>query len=552
MNNNWLALYQSGVPATIDSLPWPSLAHMFEDCCQRYGEHKAFASLDTTLTYADIERQSRAFAAWLQNAIGVTQGERIALMMPNCLQYVVTLLGALRAGLVVINVNPLYTARELEHQLSDSGATTIVVLENFAAKLEKVFDNVAVETVITTRLGDFQKAAKRLLTNFTIKAVKKGIPEWYLPNAHDLRQVLESGATQAFNAPTLGADDLAFLQYTGGTTGPARGAKLSHGNLVANVTQCHAWVAPELDADETPTIITALPIYHIFALTVNILLYLCLGGKNILVTDPRNMAGLVKTMARHPFNAITGVNTLFNGLLNAKGFADLDFSHLHFAMAGGMTLQQAVAERWAAVTGKPLIEGYGLSETSPVVTCNPLNVEQFNHSVGVPLPSTEVTILNDHDLALPRGEPGELCVRGPQVMRGYWNHGEDDDTVFTADGFLRTGDIAEQDAQGRIFIIDRKHDTIVVSGFKVYPNEIEDVVATHPGVKETACIRVPDEKTGEAIKLFVVKRDANLPMEAIRTYCREHLTGYKVPRHYAFIDEIPKSNVGKILRKELR
>lgn len=550
MNNNWLKLYPDGMPTTVDSQPWLSLAQMVDDCCQRYADRSAILSLDRTLTFADIERKSRAFAAWLQNEIGLSAGQRIALMMPNSIQYVVTLFGALRAGLTVVNVNPLYTARELEHQLDDSGAVAIVVLENFAATLEKVYDNVGIETVVITRIGDFQAPTKRFVTNFTVKAVKKSIPDWSLPNPHELRQALQAGARLDLEPPEIGPDDLAFLQYTGGTTGPARGAMLSHGNMIANVAQCRAWLAPELGTTEPPIVITALPMYHIFALTVNLLLHFCLGGKNILVTDPRNMNGLVKTMARHPFNGITGVNTLFNGLLNSPGFSKIDFSALRFAMAGGMPVQKAVADRWATVTGKPLIEGYGLSETSPVVACNPLNIREFNYSVGVPLPSTEVDIRDDDDRSTTTNEPGELCVRGPQVMQGYWNSPAQN--PFTNDGFFRTGDITRQDDDGRFFIIDRKHDTIVISGFKVYPTEIEDVIAAHPGIKEAACIRVPDDKSGEAIKLFVVRHDPNLPMEDIRAYCREHLTAYKVPKHYEFIAELPKSNVGKILRKELR
>lgn len=550
MNNNWLQLYPSGIPAIVDTQPWPSLPRMLDDCCLRYADRPAFTSLETTLTFDDIERKSRAFAAWLQNNTSAEPGQRIALMMPNCLQYAITLFGALRAGLTVVNVNPLYTARELEHQLTDSGATAIVVLENFAATLEKVYDNVKVKTVVVTRIGDFQPATKRFVTNFAVKAVKKSVPEWSLPNPHDLRQVLQAGAKLEFKPPDIGPDNLAFLQYTGGTTGPARGAMLSHGNIIANIAQCRTWLTANSYADAPPIVITALPVYHIFALTVNLLLHVCLGGKNILVADPRNMTSLVKVMARHPFNAITGVNTLFNGLLNTPGFNKLDFSHLRFAMAGGMPLQKTVADRWKAVTGKPMIEGYGLSETSPVVTCNPMNIKIFDHSVGVPLPSTEVEIRDDDGNPVALNEPGELCVRGPQVMRGYWN--SPDYHPFTDDGFLCTGDITQQDAEGRFYIIDRKHDTIVVSGFKVYPTEIEDVVAAHPDIKETACIRVPDEKSGEAIKLFVVRRNPNLAMDSVRSYCREHLTGYKVPKHYEFIAELPKSNVGKILRKELR
>lgn len=549
MTQSGVELYQEGVPVHIDTRPWPSLAHMLDECWQCYGARDALTSLDTTLTFAGIERQSRAFAAWLQQDAGMVKGQRIGLMMPNCLQYVVTLLGSLRAGLVVVNVNPLHTARELEHQLADSGATTIVMLQKYAAKLEKVYDNVGVETVVTTRLGDFQTPTKRLLTKFAHKPAKKNPAPGSLPGVFDLRRVLVAGDRQTFSPPELGPDDLAFVQYTG-TLGSARGAMLSHGNLVANVAQCRAWFEPEFRADTPTTIITALPMYHIFALTVNVLLQLCLGGRNILIADTRNLAGLVKTMARQPFDGITGSNSLFNGLLNTKGFSQLNFSRLRLAMAGGMAVQQAVAERWAEVTGVALIEGYGMSETSPVVACNPLNNKTFNHSVGVALPATEIRIANDRDQPVPADQPGELCVRGPQVMRGYWN--SPDREPFTQDGFLRTGDIARQDEHGRIFIIDGKQDTIVVSGFQVYPNEIEKLMAAHAGVKETACIRVPDEATGEAVKLFVVKRDGGLSMENIRAYCREHLSAYQVPRHYAFVEEIPKSDVGAILRRQLR
>lgn len=550
MNADWLQLYPATVPKEPDIRPWPSLAHMFADCCERFAERTAFVSMDSVLTYADIEQRSRAFAAWLLQERGMQPGQRIALMLPNSLQYVITLFGALRAGLVVVNVNPLYTARELEYQLTDSGASAIVVLENFAATLEKVYDNVGIETVVITRIGDFQTRPRRLLTNFTVKAVKRAVPEWSLPNPHELRQILQVGAELVFEPPEIGPDSLAFVQYSGGTTGQARGAMLSHGNLVANVAQCRSWLMPELAEDEVSIVITALPIYHIFALTVNVLLHVCIGGNNILVTDPRNMAGLVKTMARHRFTAITGVNTLFNGLLNTPEFAKLDFSALRFALAGGMPLQKGVAERWRQLTGQAMIEGYGLSETSPVVTCNPLDTSSFNHSIGVPLPATTVEIRDDdgHELAV--NEPGELCVQGPQVMQGYWNR--PDAQPIGSDGFLRTGDIGYRDAAGQFFIVDRKDDTIVVSGFKVYPAEIEDVVAAHPDVCEAACIRVPDDKSGQAVKLFVVRKNPELSMETVRSYCREHLTAYKVPKHYAFIDEIPKSNVGKILRKELR
>ncbi len=551
MEKNWLARYQQGVGETIDPDSYRSLAHMVDASCRKYADREAFSNMGVTLTFADIDKRSHAFAAYLQQELGMQKGERIALMMPNCLQYAVTLFGAIRAGLVVVNVNPLYTARELEHQLSDAEVSTIVVLENFAATLEKVYDNVPVKTIITTQLGDLLGMPKRLITNFVVKKIKKMVPDWSLPDAVDLRSALSTGAGQTFNAPELGHDDLAFLQYTGGTTGPAKGAMLSHGNVVANVIQNQAWFGPEM-RDEGEIIITALPMYHIFALTVNVLVYLSLGGKNVLITNPRDMPGFVKELGKHPFTGITGVNTLYNGLLNTEGFADLDFSHLRFSMGGGMAIQKPVADRWKQVTGKTIIEGYGLSETSPVASCNPLNAETFNHSIGYPVPSTDIDIRDDDDNALALGEPGELCVRGPQVMSGYWNKPEVNKEAFTPDGFFRTGDIARQDEQGLFYIVDRKKDMINVSGFNVYPNEIEDVVAGHPGVLEAACVGVPDEKPAEAVKLFVVKKHADLSMDSVREYCRENLTGYKVPKHFEFIDEVPKSNVGKILRKELR
>ncbi|WP_353222411.1 AMP-binding protein, partial [Salinisphaera sp. C84B14] len=452
---------------------------------------------------------------------------------------------------VVVNINPLYPARELEHQLKDAEVRPLVVMENFAATLEKIYDGVPVETVITTQLGDMLSPIKRALTNFVVKRVKKMVPDWNLPGATDFNTALSAGQSQQFEPVELGGDDLAFLQYTGGTTGPAKGAMLSHANVVANVLQCQEWFKPEM-SDDGELIITALPMYHIFALTVNTLVYFSVGGQNVLITNPRDMPGFVKTLKQYPFTAITGVNTLYNGLLNTEGFADLDFSTLKFSMSGGMATQEPVAQRWAQVTGKPIIEGYGLSETSPVVTCNPLDISEFNHSIGLPLPSTEVDIRDDDGRSLDVGEPGELCVRGPQVMAGYWRKDDVNAEAFTDDGFFRTGDIARQDNQGRFYIVDRKKDMILVSGFNVYPNEIEDVVAGHPDILEAAAVGVPDEKSGEAVKLFVVKKRADLSLDSVREYCRENLTAYKVPKHYEFIDEVPKSNVGKILRKELR
>lgn len=551
MDKNWLEHYPIGVRHTIDTAAVESVTAIIDRACEDFGDRAAFSCMGATLSYADVDRHSRAFAGYLQSDLDMQPGERLAIMMPNCLQYPVVLFGALRAGLVVVNINPLYTARELEHQLTDADVKTLVVMENFAATLEKIYDSVPLDTVITTQLGDMLGTARRLFINFAVKKVKKLVPAWNLPGAIDFREALAKGRRQDWSPVSPAASDLAFLQYTGGTTGPAKGAMLSHANIVANLLQSQEWFKPEM-SDTGEVIITALPMYHIFALTVNTLVYFSLGGHNVLVTNPRDMPGFVKILVKYPFSAITGVNTLYNGLLNTPGFAQLDFSTLKFSMAGGMATQQAVAERWFEVTGKPIIEGYGLSETSPVVSCNALNARAFNHSIGMPLPSTDVVIRDDDGTTLPIGESGELCVRGPQVMRGYWRQTEASVDAFTEDGYFRTGDIARQDEQGLFYIVDRKKDMILVSGFNVYPNEIEDVIATFEGVLEAAAVGVPDEKSGEAVKLFVVKKRADVTIEEVRRYCRDHLTGYKVPKHYEFIDEVPKSNVGKILRKELR
>ena len=551
MEKIWLKHYPEGVKDNIDTSAFSSLADVLEKSCEKYSDRNAFVHMDTTLSYAEVEAKSRDFASFLQNDLGLEKGRRLAIMMPNCLQYVIALFGALRAGLVVVNVNPLYTARELEHQLTDSGAETIIVMENFAATLEKIYDTVPITTVITTQLGDLLSGLKGPITNFVVKRVKKMVPPWDLPDNIDFRSALASGGKQAFSPVELNHDDLAFLQYTGGTTGPAKGAMLSHGNLVANVLQCHMWFGQHIE-DEGEIIITALPMYHVFALTVNTLIFFTLGGKNVLITNPRDMPGFVKELGKHKFSAITGVNTLFNGLLNTDGFKELDFSSLKFAMGGGMAVQKPVAQRWKQTTGVPIVEGYGLSETSPVATCNRLDIHEFNHSIGYPVSATEVAIRDDDNNDVAQGEAGELCVRGPQVMQGYWNKPEANKEAFTSDDFFRTGDIANMDEKGQFYIVDRKKDMILVSGFNVYPNEIEDVIAGHESVLEAACIGVPDEKTGEAVKLFVVKKDPNLKAEDVREYCKQNLTGYKIPKHIAFIDEVPKSNVGKILRKELR
>ena len=509
--------------------------------------------MGVTLRYQDIDRLSRAFGAWLQQSLGLGKGERIALMMPNILQYPVALFGILRAGLVVVNVNPLYTPRELEHQLRDSGATAIVILENFAHTLQEVLSQTPVKTVIMTRLGDLFPFPKRPLVNFVVKRIRKMVPAWHIPNAIPFRRVLSEGVGQTLADVPLDHADLAFLQYTGGTTGVSKGAMLTHGNLVANLQQASAWLGSGFKPG-AEIVVTALPLYHIFCLTVNGLVFMKAGGHSILITNPRDMPGFVRELCKVRFTAITGVNTLFNGLLRTPGFDRLDFGALRLSGAGGMAVQRAVAESWHRVTGTPLIEGYGLTETSPLVTCNPLALSEYNGSIGLPLPSTELSIRDDdnRELGVGRDQIGEICIRGPQVMRGYWQRPDETAQVMTDDGYLRTGDIGYVDERGYVRIVDRKKDMILVSGFNVYPNEIEDVVALHPEVLEVAAIGVPDEKSGEVVKIVVVKKDPALTAEALIEHCRQRLTPYKVPRQVEFRTELPKTNVGKILRRALR
>ena len=547
----WLRQYASGVPADIDSTVFPSLAAIIDRACERYRDLTAFENLGARLSYDDVDRLSQDFASWLQNVAGLHPGDRVAVMMPNLLQYPVAVFGILRAGLVVVNVNPLYTARELQHQLKDSGARVIVVVENCAATLAQVIQHTALEAVITTQIGDLLPFPKSALTNFVVKRVKKLVPPWRLPNCLPFRTVLARGRAEPYHRVQLGHDDVAFLQYTGGTTGLSKGATLSHGNMVANLLQMQAWIGPKLD-EGRDVVITALPLYHVFALTVNVLLFTHIGANNVLITNPRDLDAFVAELDRRPFTAFTGVNTLFNSLLNHPAFAKVDFSALKFTVGGGAAVQQVVAERWKAVTGVALTEGYGLSETSPGVCFTPLDRPDWNGTIGLPLPSTRVSIRDDDGREVPTGTPGELCVKGPQVMRGYWNKPDENRQTFTADGWFKTGDIATVDADGWFRIVDRKKDMILVSGFNVYPNEIENVVALHPGVLECACVGVPDHKSGEAVKVFVVRRDPALSQDTLRAHCQLHLTGYKVPKVYEFRDTLPKSAVGKILRKELR
>ena len=552
MEQVWLNSYPAGVPAEIDINEFSSLKDILEKSCTRFADLPAYSNMGVTLSYREIDQLSQAFAAWLQ-AHGLQKGERVAIMMPNVLQYPIALFGALRSGMVVVNVNPLYTPRELEHQLIDAGASAIVIIENFAHTLQEVLAKSPVKTVITTALGDMFPLLKRHVVNFVVKSVKKLVPDWHIPNAITFSQVLREGARHPLQPVALNHDDLALLQYTGGTTGVAKGAMLTHGNMVANLQQASAWLSTVSKPGEE-AIITALPLYHIFSLTVNCLTFMKAGGHNLLITNPRDMAGFVKELDKNRFTAMTGVNTLFNGLLHTPGFDKLNFAHLKLSVAGGMATQRAVAEQWQQVTGTPLVEGYGLTETAPMVCANRLDALEYNGSIGLPLPSTMISIRDDEnrELGIGTDQVGEICVYGPQVMRGYWQRPDETAKVMTEDGFLRTGDVGYMDAEGYVRIVDRKKDMILVSGFNVYPNEIEDVVMQHPEVLEVAAIGVPDEKSGEVVKIVVVKKDPQLTSEALIAHCRQHLTGYKVPHHVEFREELPKSNVGKILRRMLR
>ncbi|HEY1844407.1 MAG TPA: long-chain-fatty-acid--CoA ligase FadD [Buttiauxella sp.] len=550
MKKVWLNRYPADVAAEINPDRYQSLVDMFEQATSRYADQPAFMNMGEVMTFRKLEERSRAFAAYLQQGLGLQKGDRVALMMPNLLQYPVALFGILRAGMVVVNVNPLYTPRELEHQLNDSGASAIVIVSNFAHTLEKVVDKTQVKHVILTRMGDQLSAAKGTLVNFVVKYIKRLVPKYHLPDAISFRSALHSGYRMQYIKPEVINTDLAFLQYTGGTTGVAKGAMLTHRNMLANLEQVRAAYSPLL-YERKELVVTALPLYHIFALTMNCLLFIELGGQNLLITNPRDIPGLVKELAKYPFTAMTGVNTLFNALLNNKEFQQLDFSSLHLSAGGGMPVQHAVAERWEKLTGRFLLEGYGLTECAPLVSANPHDMDYHSGSIGLPVPSTEVKMIDDEGHEVPPGEPGELCVKGPQVMLGYWQRPDATDEIMT-DGWLRTGDIATMDEEGFMRIVDRKKDMILVSGFNVYPNEIEDVVMQHPGVLEVAAVGVPGGASGETVKIFVVKKDPSLNEESLVTFCRRHLTGYKVPKLIEFRTELPKSNVGKILRRELR
>jgi long-chain acyl-CoA synthetase len=507
--------------------------------------------MDKALTFRQVDELSRAFGAWLQQRVGLKTGDRVALMMPNVLQYPIALIGALRAGMTVVNTNPLYTPRELEHQLGDSGATVIVIMENFAATLQGVIANTKVKHVVVTSIGEMLGFPKGMIVNYVVRHRRKAVPAWSIPGAITFKQALSEGARLNLQRPTLAHQDLAFLQYTGGTTGVSKGAMLSHGNMVSNILQSEAWISTTFDAGRTGTAITALPLYHIFALTANALLFLRTGWKNVLITNPRDFEAFVSDLRKHPFTFLSGVNTLFNALLNTPGFAELDFSELRCTLGGGMAVQEAVATKWKKVTGKILTQAWGLTETSPAACINPPNTD-FNGSIGLPISSTEISIRDDDGKALGINEVGEICVRGPQVMQGYWQRPDETAKVMLPEGWLRTGDIGRIDERGFVYIEDRKKDMILVSGFNVYPNEVEGVVAAHPGVLEVAAIAKPDDKSGEVVAVFVVKKDPNLTDKDIIDHCRAALTGYKVPKFVYFKSELPKTNVGKILRRALR
>lgn len=551
MEKIWLARYPADVPAEIDPDRYSSLMELFENSMARNADRPAFINMGETMTFRQLDERSRAFAAYLQHQLKLQKGDRVALMMPNLLQYPIALFGILRAGMVVVNINPLYTPRELEHQLNDSGASAMVIVSNFAHTLEKVVFNTPVRHVILTRMGDQLSAAKGTLVNFVVKYIKRLVPKYHLPDAISFRSVLQQGKQMPYVRPALDRGDLAFLQYTGGTSGVSKGAMLTHRNLLANLTQIRAAYGALLH-EGNDLVVTALPLYHIFALLVNCLLFIEMGGQNLLITNPRDIPGMVKELARHPFTVFSGVNTLFNALLNNDDFHRLDFSTLHLSVGGGAPVQQTVAERWENLTGNHLLEGYGLTESSPLVTGNPYDMEQYTGSVGLPIPSTEVRIVDEHGNDVALGDAGELWIRGPQVMKGYWNQPEETAAVLK-DGWLATGDIVTSDEQGFLQVVDRKKDMILVSGFNVYPNEIEDVIVRHSDVAEAAAVGVPSEMSGEAVKVFVVRRPGStLDTEALIAHCRRYLTGYKVPRLFEFRDELPKSNVGKILRRELR
>lgn len=552
MDKIWLKNYQPGIPATIEDqmAKYPSLGDLVEESFAQYSQTQAFNCMGKGLTYQEVDELSRQFASYLQNDLKLQKGDRVALMMPNILQYPVALFGVLRGGFVAVNVNPLYTARELQHQLKDSGAKVIVIFENACHTLQGVLDKTDVKHVLTTNIGDMLNFPKSMIVNFVIKKVKKMVPDWSIPTSKSFVAELRGANGKTFKKPDVKPSDIAFLQYTGGTTGVAKGAILTHGNMVANMCQARAWLSPSISIGRE-ILISPLPLYHIFSLTVS-MVFVSIGATNVLITNPRDIPGFIKELRKWKFSVLPGVNTLFNGLLNNPDFKTLDFSTMRISLGGGMAVQKAVADKWKSVTGKVLLEAYGLTETAPAACINPLNLKEYNGFIGLPISSTEVVIKDDNDKNLAIDEIGEICIKGPQVMPGYWHRDDETAKVMTADGYFKTGDVGFMNSDGYVKIVDRKKDMILVSGFNVYPNEIEDVVATHPKVFEVAAIGVPDEKTTEAVKLFIVKKDESLTAEEIIAFCRKELTNYKVPKQVEFRKELPKTNVGKILRKDLR
>ncbi|NJD24206.1 MAG: long-chain-fatty-acid--CoA ligase [Betaproteobacteria bacterium] len=550
MEKIWLKNYPPGVPAEISISHLSSLVDLFEEATCKYADKVAYISMGREMTYRELDSLSRDFAGWLQS-VGFRKGDRVALMMPNVLQYPVALFGTLRAGCVVVNVNPLYTPRELEHQLKDSGAKAIVILENFATTLEQVLVRTEVKHVVVTPMGEMLGLVKGTLVNFVVRHVKKLVPAWSLPESISFTTVLAAGRRHGMDKVTITQEDIAFLQYTGGTTGVSKGAVLAHANITSNVMQAYNWIKP-LVVEGEEFIVTALPLYHIFALTANCLTFLMIGARNLLIANPRDIPGFVKEWSKYPITVSTGVNTLFNGLLNNPEFAKLDFSTMKLSLGGGMAVQAPVADRWKKVTKSPLLQAYGLTETSPAATINPLHLKDFNGSIGLPISSTEVSIRSDDGKEVPITQVGEICIHGPQVMKGYWQRPEETANVMTEDGFLRTGDMGYIDHEGFVFIVDRKKDMILVSGFNVYPNEVEEAVAMHEGVGDVAAIGVHDDNSGEAVKIFVVRKDPNLTAEELIKHCRQHLTGYKVPKQVEFRADLPRTNVGKILRRALK
>jgi long-chain acyl-CoA synthetase len=550
MEKIWLKSYPEGVPAEIDSTQFRSVTHLMEESFRKYADRNAFVCMDKFLTYGELDHLSQKVGAWLQ-AKGLQPGARVAVMLPNVLQYPVIMAGILRAGYTVVNVNPLYTPRELQHQLTDSGAEAIFVLENFATTVQQVVAQTAVKHVVVATMGDLLGGLKGFIVNFVVRNVKKMVPAFSLPGSVSFKQVLSEGSGKTLTPAKQGHDDIAFLQYTGGTTGVSKGAILLHRNIIANVLQNEAWL--QMKAGGEPMVfVAALPLYHIYSLTVSAFMSIRTGGLSLLIPNPRDIPGFIKELAKYQVTMLPAVNTLYNALLNNADFAKLDFSSYKLCNGGGMAVQKGVAERWLKVTGTPIIEGYGLSETSPVATANRIDIKEFTGTIGLPIPSTEVAILDDDGNPLPLGSTGEIAIRGPQVMAGYWNRPDETAKSMTADGFFKTGDVGIMDEKGYTKIVDRKKDMIIVSGFNVYPNEVEEVVASHPGVLEVACIGVPDKNSGEAVKLFVVRKDPNLTAEQILDYCKHELTAYKKPKYIEFRDELPKTNVGKILRRQLR